>query len=44
MLAVGLIISLVAVIVEGSLSTGLFAAGFLLVVGGVMLLATSRRR
>ncbi len=44
MLAVGLIISLVAVTVEGSLSTGLFAAGFLLVVGGVMLLATSRRR
>jgi hypothetical protein len=44
MLAVGLIISLVAVTVEGSLSTGLFAAGFLLVAGGAVLLATAGRR
>ncbi len=44
MLAVGLIVFLVAATVEGGLSTGLFAAGFLLVAGGAVLLATSRRR
>ncbi len=44
MLAVGLIILMIAATVESSLSTALFAAGFLLVVGGAVLLATARRR
>ncbi len=44
MLAVGLIVSLVAATVEGGVSTALFAAGFLLVVGGAVLLAAARRR
>ncbi len=44
MLAVGLIVSVIAATVEGSLSTALFAAGFLLVAGGAVLLATARRR
>ncbi len=44
MLAVGLIVSLVAATVEASLSTALFAAGFLLVVGGAVLLVAARKR
>ncbi|MDP9476736.1 MAG: hypothetical protein M3R38_13800 [Actinomycetota bacterium] len=44
MLAVGLIVFLVAATVESSLSAALFAAGFLLVVGGAVLLATAHRR
>ena len=45
MLVVGLIISIVAATEEGTLSTVLFAVGFLLLVGGVVvLLATARRR
>ena len=43
MVAVGSIVFLVAATAEGSLSTVLFAAGFLLVVGGAVLLATARR-
>jgi hypothetical protein len=43
MLVVGLIISIVAATEEGTLSTGLFAVGFLLLVGGVVLLATARK-
>ena len=42
---VGLIISIVAATEEGTLSTVLFTVGFLLLVGGVVvLLATARRR
>ena len=45
MVVVGLIISIVAATEEGILSTVLFAVGFLLMVGGVVvLLATARRR
>jgi hypothetical protein len=46
LLVVGLIISIVAAIVgEGALRTVLFAVGFLLLVGGVVVLvATARRR
>lgn len=44
MVAVGLIVCLVAATAEGSVSTALFVAGFLLVVGGAVLLATARRR
>jgi hypothetical protein len=43
MLVVGLIISIVAATEEGTLSTVLFAVGFLLLVGGVVLLATARK-
>jgi hypothetical protein len=43
MLVVGLIISIVAATEEGTLSTVLFAVGFLLLVGGVVLLATTRK-
>ncbi len=43
-MVVGLIISIVAATEEGILSTVLFAVGFLLLVGGVVLLATARRR
>ena len=43
MVAVGLIVSLVAAAAEASLSTALFAAGFLLEAGGAVLLATARR-
>jgi hypothetical protein len=44
MMAVGLIVSLVGATVEGGVSTALFAAGFLLVAGGVVLLAAVGRR
>ena len=44
MLVVGLIISIVAATEEGTISTALFAVGFLLLVGAVMLLDSARRR
>jgi hypothetical protein len=44
MLVVGLIISTVAATEEGTVSTVLFTGGFMLIVGGVMLLATALRR
>ena len=45
MLVVGLIISIVAVIIgEGTIRAVLFAVGLLLLLGGVVALATARRR
>ncbi len=44
MLVVGLTISIVAATEEGTISTVLFAVGFLLLVGGVVLLGSARRR
>ena len=44
MLVVGLIVSAVATIGEGTLGTALSAGGFLLLVGGVVLLANASRR
>ena len=45
MVVVGLIISIVAATEEGTLSTVLFAVGFLLLAGGVVVLvATACRR
>ena len=44
MLVVGLIISIVAATEEGTVSTVLFTGGFLLLVGGVMLLDSTRKR
>ncbi len=44
MLVVGLIISIVAATEEGTVSTVLFAVGFLLLAGGAMLLDSARRR
>ena len=43
-MVVGLIISVVAPIGEGTLSTVLFAVGFLLLVGSVVVLDGARRR
>ena len=43
-MVVGLIISIVAATEEGILSTVLFAVGFLLLVGGVVVLDGARRR
>jgi hypothetical protein len=44
LVVVGLIISIVAATEEGTVSTVLFAVGFLLLVGGLVLLARARRR
>jgi hypothetical protein len=44
MVVVGLIISIVAATEEGTISTVLFAVGFLLLAGGAMLLDSARRR
>jgi len=45
LVVVGLIISIVAATVgEGTVSTVLFVASFLLLVGGLVLLASARRR
>ena len=44
MLVVGLIISIVAATEAGTISTVLFAVGFLLLAGGAMLLDSARRR
>ncbi len=44
MLVVGLIISIVAATEEGTVSTVLFAIGFLLLAGGLMLLDSARRQ
>jgi predicted phage tail protein len=45
MLVVGLTIGIVAAIIaEGTLRTVLFAVGLLLLVGGVVVLETARRR
>ncbi len=44
LVVVGLIISIVAATEEGILSTVLFAVGFLLLVGGVVVLDGARRR
>ena len=44
MLVVGLIISIVAATEEGTISSVLFAVGFLLLAGGAMLLDSARRR
>ncbi len=44
MLVVGLTISIDAATEEGTISTVLFAVGFLLLVGSVVLLDSARRR
>jgi predicted phage tail protein len=44
MLVVGLIVSIVAATAEGTISTVLFAVGFMLLAGGVMLSDSARRR
>ena len=43
-MVVGLIISVVAIIEQGTVSTVLFAVGFLLLLGGMVLLDCARRR
>ena len=44
MLAVGLIITIVGAAIDAGVSIGLYAAGLLLMVGGVALLEVERRQ
>jgi hypothetical protein len=44
LVVVGLIISVIATIGQGTVSTVLFAVGFLLLLGGMVLLESARRR